>query len=122
MQGTGGGTIVGAVHPENGKLYFSPRHVCDEIGLSWPRQFKKIKEDAVFRTSVAVMATQLSGTSQSREYLMLPAELLSGWLTTIRKTSDPRKQLALTRYRREAYAVLDAWRTASCTSRRAMCV
>ncbi len=98
MQRTGGGTIVGAVHPENGKLYFSPRHVCDEIGVDWRSQYVKIKTDSVFSATVVIITT-VGQDGRSREHLMLPAEMLSGWLTTIRKISDPRKQLALARYR-----------------------
>ena len=56
--------ILATVTTDN-KCYFSPRHVCEALGISWPRQFTKIMEDQVLASSVAEMATTaLDGKSQ----------------------------------------------------------
>ncbi|WP_084407572.1 phage antirepressor N-terminal domain-containing protein [Maridesulfovibrio bastinii] len=70
---------------EEGKAYFSPRHVCDALGISWPTQRVKIMEDQVLSTCVSEMNTQLPGSGQRRKYTMLPIEYANGWLFTIKK-------------------------------------
>lgn len=82
--------------------------MCDALGITWPRQFSKIKEDAVLSVCVTEMATQLPGSSQSRTYTMLPIEFLSGWLFTIKKVR-PEVQDKLNVFRAEGFVALDAW-------------
>ena len=66
---------------QDNKCYFSPRHVCQALGISWPRQFTKIKEDAVLSTCVTEMVTMRPDGSMINA-TMLPIEFLSGWLFT----------------------------------------
>lgn len=101
-----GGSIVAAV--KDGECFFSPRHVCEEMGIAWNSQFTKIKADPVLSTSVMEIITQLPGTTQARTYTMLPLSMLSGWLFTIKKVA-PAIQGKLNLYRAEGFLALDAW-------------
>jgi hypothetical protein len=102
-----GSPILAAVAKDE-RRYFSPRHFCESLGISWPRQFRKIKADPLLSSSVVEMATQLPGSRQRRKYTMLPVEMLSGWLVNIKRVR-PEVQPQLTRYRKEAFLALDAW-------------
>lgn len=102
------GEYILAAVTEDGKAYFSPRHVCDALGITWSRQRKKIMEDDVLATCVAEMATQLPGSGQRRKYTMLPIEFANGWLFTIKKVR-PELQDKLNLFRAEAYHALDLW-------------
>jgi hypothetical protein len=102
------GECVLAAVTEDGKAYFSPRHVCDALGISWPTQRVKIMEDQVLSTCVSEMNTQLPGSGQRRKYTMLPIEYANGWLFTIKKVR-PELQAKLNLFRTEAFVALDAW-------------
>ncbi|MGJ3522059.1 phage antirepressor N-terminal domain-containing protein [Nitratidesulfovibrio sp. D1] len=90
------------------RCYFSPRHVCDALGIDWKSQHVKIMADQVLATCVVEITTQLPGTGQSRAYVMLPIEFLSGWLFTIKKVR-PEVQDKLNVFRAEGFVALDAW-------------
>lgn len=66
---------------EDGKAYFSPRHVCEVLGIAWPRQFTKIKDDAVLSRTVTEMIT-VAADGKKRVQTMLPIEFANGWLFT----------------------------------------
>lgn len=101
-----GGTIMAAVH--EGECFFSPRHVCEELGIDWKSQYRKIDRDPVLRTYVVIMTTRLPGDTQARSYYMLPIPMLSGWLFTIKKVA-PEIQAKLNLYRAEGFLALDTW-------------
>ncbi|EGY27285.1 hypothetical protein DA2_0432 [Desulfovibrio sp. A2] len=103
----GNATILAAVTKDE-RCYFSPRHVCEALGIDWPTQFTKIRADPVLSTCVGEITTQLPGTGQSRAYTMLPIEFLSGWLFTIKKVR-PEVQDKLNVFRAEGFVALDAW-------------
>lgn len=104
-------TILAAVTNDD-RCYFSPRHVCNALGIDWAAQFTKIKADPVLSTTVAEIATELyrsdTGTRTTRIATMLPIEFLHGWLFTIKK-ARPEVQAKLNVFRAESYAALDAW-------------
>jgi len=102
------GAKVLAVATSNAKCFFSPRHVCAALDINWKTQFRKIEADPVLSTCVVKMTTKIPGFIQSREYLMLPIEFLSGWLFTIKKVR-PALQAKLNLYRAEGFLALDAW-------------
>ena len=91
----------------NGKGYFSPRHICESLGISWPRQSTKIKEDSVLSSGVALMATTATD-GKNYDTLMLPIEMAPGWLFTIRRVK-PEVQWKLDQFRLECFVALDAW-------------
>ncbi|WP_319760773.1 phage antirepressor N-terminal domain-containing protein [Maridesulfovibrio sp.] len=106
-----GATVLAAV-TEDGKAYFSPRHLCEALGIAWPRQFTKIKSDPVLGSSVTEMVTEVNradtGNKTTRKTTMLPIEFASGWLFTIKKVR-PEVQHKLNMFRAEAFHVLDLW-------------
>lgn len=101
-----GSNILTAVTQDN-KCYFSPRHVCQALGIDWAGQFNKIKADPVLASTVEeiVMA---AADGKNRKMIMMPIEILSGWLFTIKKVR-PELQAKLNLYRAETYRALDAW-------------
>jgi hypothetical protein len=99
------GERVLAAVTEDGKAYFSPRHVCDALGILWHGQYEKIKADPVLSTCVQEICTQLPGSGQRRKYTMLPIEYANGWLFTIKKVR-PELQAKLNLFRTEGYATL----------------
>lgn len=101
------GSTIAAVVANDEKAYFSPRWVCQQLGIDWKTQYRKIQGDPVFGSCMVEMTTQVSG--QSRSMTFMPIEHLAGWLTTIKKVPDPATQELLTAFRREAFSVLDAW-------------
>jgi len=79
-----GGSIVAVV--KDGECFFSPRHVCEELGIQWGAQFVKIKADPVLSSTVSEIETVASDGKQ-RTMSMLPLSMLSGWLFTIKKVA-----------------------------------
>ncbi|WP_421958087.1 phage antirepressor N-terminal domain-containing protein [Pseudodesulfovibrio senegalensis] len=63
-------------------LPVKPRHMCDAMGIAWPRQYQKIKEDKVLGATVTEMGT-VGNDGKTRKHTMLPLSMLSGWLFKI---------------------------------------
>ena len=100
-----GSNILAIVTADN-KCYFSPKHVCDALGIDWKSQHVKIKADPVLSQGVVEITIPSAGGAQKTT--TLPIEFLSGWLFTIKKVA-PELQAKLNLYRAEAYYALDAW-------------
>lgn len=117
-----GSNVLATVTQDN-RCYFSPRHVCDALGITWQVQHRKIMEDQVLSTIVEEIQTVRPDGSAIKA-LMLPIEFLSGWLFTIKKVA-PEVQAKLNLYRAESFRAegfraLDAWfrrATANCLGR-----
>ncbi|GEM_PF-3100191 len=101
------GAMVLAVIAEDGKAYFSPRHVCGALGITWQGQLTKIKADEVLSSVVTEIVTT-AADGKNYKTTMLPIELLPGWLFTIKKVR-PEVQAKLNQFRAEAFLALDAW-------------
>lgn len=99
-------TILAAVTKDD-RCYFSPRHVCDALGIDWMTQFRKIKADEVLARVVGEMP-MTARDGKNYITLMLPIEFLSGWLFTIKKVR-PEVQDKLNVFRAEGFVALDAW-------------
>jgi len=91
------------------RAYFSPRHVCAAIGLTWQGQSVKIaKDNALMRARHDFVTIGRDGGR--RNTTMLPLELLSGWLFMVNPNMvSPSVKPKLLKYRTETFAVLDAW-------------
>lgn len=70
---------------QDGKTYFSPRHICEGLGITWQGQHVKIMADPVLSSCVTEIVMQVGG--QGRSVLMLPKEMAPGWLFTIKKVA-----------------------------------
>ena len=43
------GEYILAAVTEDGKAYFSPRHVCDALGIDWKTQYRKVQPTSLRR-------------------------------------------------------------------------
>jgi hypothetical protein len=101
-----------AVKMKDGSIYVPVRRLCDNLGIDWSAQYRRIQRDEVLEqmvNSVAVTATQLEEphARPEQEMLCLPLEFIPGWLfgiTASRVNEDVREKLI--RYRRECFRVL----------------
>ncbi|WP_407635438.1 phage antirepressor N-terminal domain-containing protein [Novispirillum itersonii] len=78
-------TPVPAAVGQDGKVYFSPRAICEGLGITWQGQHVKIMADPVLSSCVTEIVMQIGG--QGRSVLMLPKEMAPGWLFTIKKVA-----------------------------------
>jgi hypothetical protein len=92
---------------EDGKCYFSPKKVCEELGITWQGQLEKIKNDQVLASTVKVIV-MVANDGKQRKGMVLPREMLPGWLFTIKKVR-PELQDRLNRFRLEGFIALDTW-------------
>lgn len=102
------GHVVLVAVTEEGN-FVSPRHICEAIGVAWTGQRKKITEDEDLSATVKEMFT-VGSDGKNRKHVMLPFELMSGWLFSIKpgKVKESVRP-ALKKFRTQAYAVLHAW-------------
>jgi hypothetical protein len=107
-----------AVKMEDGSIYVPVRRLCDNLGVDWSAQRRRINRDEVL--SIAMRGVAVTTTPQNadqhggrQEMACLPLDLIPGWLfgiTTSRVNEDIRDKLI--RYRRECFRVLwDAFKT-----------
>lgn len=101
------GHTIPVARDETGEGYFSPRAVCEAVGISWQVQQRKIQEDGALRSTITMMVT-VARDDKRRSVLMLPVAMASGWLFTIRRVR-PELQAKLDRFRLEACLALDLW-------------
>ncbi|ABB39592.1 Phage P22, antirepressor protein [Oleidesulfovibrio alaskensis G20] len=101
------GEYILAAVTEDGKAYFSPRHVCDALGIAWTGQRVKIMDDDVLKLVVKEIFTT-GRDGKTYKMSMLPIEFANGWLFTIKKVR-PELQAKLNLFRAEAYHALDLW-------------
>ncbi|RUM47821.1 MAG: hypothetical protein DSY80_00545 [Desulfocapsa sp.] len=94
---------------KDGVVYFVPRTICNNLGLNWSAQFRRIKRDDMLGSTVAVMAT-VADDGKIRETVCLPKKFLNSWLTTINaKRVRPETREALLAYKLECAEVLDSY-------------
>ena len=80
--------------------------ICEALGISYPSQFSKLKEDD-FLSSVVALSTTTGSDGKQYEMVCLPYEYVFGWLFTINpKNVKPEAQEAVAKYRIECYDVL----------------
>ena len=99
-------TNITIVH-EGNDIFVPIRPICDALGVTFSRQRKKILEDPILSSVVALKAT--TGADGKRyEMVQLPLEFIFGWLFTINPDnvgSDEAAE-AVIRYKRECYHAL----------------
>ena len=88
-----------SVIKEKDKGFLVPlKQFCDALNIRWDSQYKRIKEDLVLNSTVAVIAT-VAPDGKIRKTLTLPLEFLNGFLFTISdkrlKNKDTREKLIL---------------------------
>lgn len=90
----------------DGQIYVFMRKVCENLGLDWSAQWRRIERDPVLGPSVAVMATEaVSGVT--RDQVALPLKYLNGWLFGVNVNRiKPELKERLIQYKRDCYEVL----------------
>lgn len=87
------------------KPYVLMKPICENIGLDWRSQLKRIKRNHVLSQGVVVMTTPSTGGEQ--DYVALPLGYLNGWLMGVDANKvKPEIKDTLIKYQLECYDVL----------------
>lgn len=80
--------------------------ICEALGVNFPSQYSKIKEDDILNPTV-VLSTTVGGDKKDREMVCLPLKFVFGWLFSINhKNVKPEAQEAVRKYKLECYHAL----------------
>ncbi|MCX8583447.1 MULTISPECIES: phage antirepressor N-terminal domain-containing protein [unclassified Gilliamella] len=87
------------------KPYVAMKPVCENIGLDWAAQLKRIKRHQVLRAGMVIMTTPSKQGLQ--EYVCLPISMINGWLFGIETSRvKPEIRATLEQYQLECFDVL----------------
>lgn len=87
------------------KPYIAMKPVCENIGLDWAAQLKRIKRHQVLSSSMVMMTTPSKQGLQ--EYVCLPISMINGWLFGIETSRvKPEIRATLEQYQLECFDVL----------------
>jgi len=97
---------------KDGIHYAAVKPICENIGLNWDSQFRRIKRDDVLNSTVAMMAI-VAEDGKNREMMCLPIDYLNGWLFGVdAKRVKSEVKAPLIQYKMQCYKVLhDYWHT-----------
>jgi len=85
--------------------------ICDALGIDFPNQFRKIKEDEDLNSTI-VLSTTVASDGKDREMACLPIEFVFGWLFTINpKNVKEDARESVRKYRMECYRALYSYFT-----------
>lgn len=80
--------------------------ICENIGLQWEAQLKRIQRNAILNTAMSMMDTPSNGGKQKTA--CLPLDYLNGWLFGVdAKRVKPEIRERLLTYQRECFRVLN---------------
>ena len=96
---------------QDGIHYTAVKPICENIGLNWDAQRKRISRDDVLSEGAVIMTAPSKGGNQ--EMLCLPIDYLNGWVFGVdAKRVKPEIKDTLIQYKKECYKVLhDYWHT-----------
>lgn len=96
--------VVLGIKTEN-KVYIPLKPICENLGLDWEAQRKRIRRDTVLSQGASMMEVPSKGGPQ--ETICLPLEYLNGWLFGIdeNRVNTEIKELVI-QYKKECYIVL----------------
>ena len=87
------------------KPYVLMKPICENIGLDWNSQKKRINRNAVLSKGKVMMTSPSNGGDQ--EYIALPLGMLNGWLMGVDANKvKPEIKDTLVKYQLECYDVL----------------
>lgn len=85
--------------------YVAMKPICENIGLQWEAQLKRIKRNHVLSKGVSIMDIPSNGGVQ--QYICLPLGFLNGWLLGVDANKvKPEIKNTLIKYQLECYDVL----------------
>lgn len=80
--------------------------ICEALGIQYPTQYSKLKEDD-FLSSVIALSATTGADGKEYEMVCLPQEFIFGWLFTINpKNVKEEAKEAVAKYRIECYRAL----------------
>ena len=88
------------------QVYVGVKSICENIGVDYEAQYKRIQRDEVLNEAISIMETPTNSGIQKTNFL--PLEYLNGFLFGIslnRVANEKTKQL-LVAYKKECYKVL----------------
>ena len=98
-----GNSIVAVL--KEGVPYVAMKPICENIGLDWKSQHRRIQGSPVLSEGVVIMTIPSEGGYQ--DTLCLPLEMLNGWLFGIDVNRvKPELKDKLVRYQKECYSIL----------------
>ena len=93
------------VFMQGDKPYVLMKPICENIGLDWNSQKKRINRNAVLSKGKVMMTSPSNGGDQ--EYIALPLGMLNGWLMGVDANKvRPEIKDTLVKYQLECYDVL----------------
>ena len=94
------------VFTRNQTHYVAMKPICENIGLQWEAQLKRIQRNAILNTAMSMMDTPTNGGKQKTA--CLPLDYLNGWLFGVdaRRVKPEIRERLLT-YQRECFRVLN---------------
>ena len=99
-----GQSILAVLH--DGKPYLAMKPICENIGLQWEAQQKRIQRNPVLKSTMSIM-NMVAEDGKQREMICLPLTMLNGWLFGVdvnRVNPELRDKLMV--YQRECFDVL----------------
>lgn len=96
------------VFTQNHQHYVAMKPICENIGLQWEAQFKRIKRNDILNSAISMME-MVAQDGKKRQTLCLPLEYLNGWLFGVdARRVKPQIRERLLQYQRECFQVLAA--------------
>jgi hypothetical protein len=93
------------VFMQGDKPFVVMKPICENIGLDWRSQLKRIKRNHILSQGVVMMTTP--SQSGDQDYIALPLGLLNGWLMGVDANKvKPEIKDTLVKYQLECYDVL----------------
>lgn len=90
----------------NSVPHVAMKPICDNIGLQWEAQLKRIKRHPVLSATMSIM-DMVAEDGRRREMVMLPIDYLNGWLFSVDANRvKPEIKGRLIDYQRECFRVL----------------
>lgn len=87
------------------KPFVAMKPICENIGLQWEAQLKRIKRNHVLNQGMSIMDIPTNGGNQ--QIVCLPFSMLNGWLMGVDANKvKPEIKDTLTKYQLECYDVL----------------
>ena len=94
------------VFTDNGIDYVALSSICKNMGISWPRQRKKLMEDETLSKVIKKKYRLVGG--KSRQIICIPFDKLAGWFFHINENKVKKKiKEHVILYKKECYKVLD---------------
>ncbi|HFC8821438.1 TPA: phage antirepressor N-terminal domain-containing protein [Neisseria cinerea] len=97
------------VFTQNNQHYVAMKPICENIGLDWASQYKKIQRSEILKSGM-VMMTIPAPDGKTYETACLPLDYLNGWLFGVEANRvKPQIRESLLQYQRECFRVLNEY-------------